>query len=443
MYICSDCWNESIKWAGQCSFCKAWWTLKEFKETKVSGNTPLAKWEAKNLQKISEIKKDKNLEKIITKSEELNTVLGWWIVPGWITLLTWEPWIWKSTITLQLASWVENKKIIYISGEETEYQIGSRAERLWVKNDNLLLLSESNIENILETLTKNECDVLIIDSISVIHSNSISWVAWSLSQVRYISELLTNYWKASNTSVFIIGHINKEWTIAWPKTLEHMVDTVLFFEWEKYDDLRILRALKNRFWNTSEIGLFKMEENWLNDLKNPWLEFINNTEDTIGSSLSITMEWTRALIIETESLTTYTKFWYPKRSSRWINASKLDLIVAVLWKYTAVALDSYDVYINISRWLKIDEPWIDLSIAASIISSKTNKPLPKNTIFIWEISLTWNIKKPIHIEKRIKEAEKMWFKKIFIPKSNINKSNKIEIVEISNISDLVKEISKF
>jgi len=443
MYICSDCWNESIKWAGQCSFCKAWWTLKEFKETKVSGNTPLAKWEAKNLQKISEIKKDKNLEKIITKSEELNTVLGWWIVPGWITLLTWEPWIWKSTITLQLASWVENKKIIYISGEETEYQIGSRAERLWVKNDNLLLLSESNIENILETLTKNECDVLIIDSISVIHSNSISWVAWSLSQVRYISELLTNYWKASNTSVFIIGHINKEWTIAWPKTLEHMVDTVLFFEWEKYDNLRILRALKNRFWNTSEIGLFKMEENWLNDLKNPWLEFINNTEDTIGSSLSITMEWTRALIIETESLTTYTKFWYPKRSSRWINASKLDLIVAVLWKYTAVALDSYDVYINISRWLKIDEPWIDLSIAASIISSKTNKPLPKNTIFIWEISLTWNIKKPIHIEKRIKEAEKMWFKKIFIPKSNINKSNKIEIVEISNISDLVKEISKF
>ena len=443
MYICSDCWNESIKWAGQCSFCKAWWTLKEFKETKVSGNTPLAKWEAKNLQKISEIKKDKNLEKIITKSEELNTVLGWWIVPGWITLLTWEPWIWKSTITLQLASWVENKKIIYISGEETEYQIGSRAERLWVKNDNLLLLSESNIENILETLTKNECDVLIIDSISVIHSNSISWVAWSLSQVRYISELLTNYWKASNTSVFIIGHINKEWTIAWPKTLEHMVDTVLFFEWEKYDDLRILRALKNRFWNTSEIGLFKMEENWLNDLKNPGLEFINNTQDTIGSSLSITMEWTRALIIETESLTTYTKFWYPKRSSRWINASKLDLIVAVLWKYTAVALDSYDVYINISRWLKIDEPWIDLSIAASIISSKTNKPLPKNTIFIWEISLTWNIKKPIHIEKRIKEAEKMWFKKIFIPKSNINKANKIEIVEISNISDLVKEISKF
>jgi DNA repair protein RadA/Sms len=441
MYICSDCWNESIKWTGQCSFCKAWWTLKEFKETKVSWNTPLAKWEAKNLQKISEIKKDKNLEKIITKSTELNTVLGWWIIPGWITLLTWEPWIWKSTITLQLASWVENKKIIYISGEETEYQIGSRAERLWVKNDNLLLLSESNIENILETLTKNQCDILIIDSISVIHSNSISWVAWSISQVRYISELLTNYWKVSNTSVFIIGHINKEWTIAWPKTLEHMVDTVLFFEWEKYDNLRILRALKNRFWNTSEIGLFKMLENWLQDLENPWLEFINNSESTIWSSLSITIEWTRALIIETESLTTYTKFGYPKRSTRWINTSKLDLIIAVLWKYSNISLDSYDVYINISRWLRIDEPWIDLSIASSIISSKLNKQIPKNIIFVWEISLTWNIKKPIHLEKRIKEAEKMWFKKIYIPKSNI-KSKDIELIQLKNIWDLVKEISK-
>ncbi len=439
MYICSDCWNESIKWAGQCQFCKAWWTLKEFKETKVSWNTPLVKWEAKNLQKIAEIKKDEKLEKIKTKSSELNNVLGWWIVPGGITLLTWEPGIWKSTITLQLWKWINDKKIIYISWEETEYQIGSRASRLWVSGENMLLLAENNIENILETLTKNECDILVIDSISVIHSSSIQWVAGSLSQVRYISELLTAYWKKTNTSVFIIGHINKEWSIAWPKTLEHMVDTVLFFEWEKYDNLRILRALKNRFWNTSEIWLFKMLENWLNDIKNPWLEFINNNESTIGSSLSITMEWTRALVIETESLTTYTKFGYPKRSSRWINNSKLDLIVAVLGKYTSINLESYDVYTNITRWLKIDEPWIDLSIAASIISSKTNIALPKDIIFIWEISLTWIIKKPIHLEKRIREAEKMWFKKIICPTTNI-KSDKIEIIKIKNTNDLVNII---
>jgi len=442
MYICTDCWNESIKWTGQCNFCKSWWTLKEFKETKVSGNIQVSKWEVKNLQKITEIKKDKKLEKIKTKSSELNNVLWWWIVPWWITLLTWEPWIWKSTITLQLWKWINNKKIIYISGEETEYQIWTRASRLWVSSENMQLLAENNIENILETLIKNQCDILVIDSISVIHSSSIQWVAWSLSQVRYISELLTAYWKKTNTSIFIIGHINKEWSIAWPKTLEHMVDTVLFFEWEKYDNLRILRSLKNRFWNTSEIWLFKMLENWLEDIKNPWLEFVNNNEETIGSSLSITIEWTRALIIETESLTTYTKFGYPKRSSRWINNSKLDLIVAVLWKYTTINLESYDVYINITRWLKIDEPWIDLSIAASIISSKTNITLKKDIIFIWEISLTWIIKKPINLEKRIKEAEKMGFKKIICPESDI-KSNKIEIIQIKNTNNLVDIIKNF
>ncbi len=442
MYICTDCWNESIKWTWQCPACKAWWTLKEFKETKISGNTPIKKWEVKSLQKIKDIKKDTKLEKIITKSSELNSVLWWWIIPWWITLLTWEPGIWKSTITLQLWKWINDKKIIYISWEETEYQIWSRASRLWVSSDNLELLAENNIENILETLTKNDCDILVIDSISVIHSSSIDSTAWSLSQVRYIAELLTTYWKTTNTAVFIIGHINKDWNIAWPKTLEHMVDTVLYFEWEKYDNLRILRALKNRFWNTSEIGLFKMLENWLEDITNPWLEFINNKEATIGSSLSITMEWTRALIIETESLTTYTKFGYPKRSTRWINTSKLDLIIAVLWKYTQITLDSYDVYTNITRWLKIDEPWIDLSIAASIISSKTNKALPKDTIFIWEISLTWIIKKPIHLEKRIKEAKKMWFKKIFCPnrKNSPLQEDKIELIEIKNIWELSKKL---
>ena len=439
MYICSECGNEFIKWQGQCSFCKAWGTLKEFKETKVSGWIETKKWEVKNLQSISEIKKDTKKERIITNSSELNNVLWWWIVPWAITLLTWEPGIWKSTLSLQLASFIKDKKIIYISGEETTYQIASRASRLKIENKNLLLLSESNIENILETLQKNETDILIIDSISVIFSNNITWTAWSISQVRYISELLTHYSKLTNTSIFIIGHINKEWTIAGPKTLEHMVDTVLFFEGEKFDNLRILRSLKNRFWNTSEVGLFKMTEKWLIDIKNPWLEFINNKEKSIGSSLSITIEGSRALVIETESLTTYTKFGYPKRSSRWINNSKLDLIIAVLGKYTNIKLDSYDVYTNISRWLKIDEPWIDLSIAASIISSKLNIVLPKDIVFIWEISLTWNIKKPIHLEKRIKEAEKMWFKKIFTPKINKKNSN---IIEINNISELVKKINE-
>lgn len=437
MYICDKCWNEAIKWSGQCSFCKEWNTLKEFKEAKI-WNVSWEKWEAKTLSNLDDVISENKDIKIKTKSSELNNVLWGWIVPWWVVLLSGEPGIWKSTITLWLASLVK-EEIIYISGEETSFQIADRAKRLWVKWTNMKLLSESCIEDIIETLAKNKCDILIIDSISVMHSKNISWVAWSVSQVRFITELLVSFAKTTNTSVIIIWHITKDGSLAWPKTLEHMVDTVLFFEWDKYENLRILRALKNRFWTTSEIAIFNMTEKWLSDLKNPWLEFVNSTEPTIWSSLSITIEWTRPLIIETESLTTYTKFGYPKRSARGINSSKLDLIVAVLWKYSAVKLEAYDVYTNIARWLKIEEPGIDLSLAVSIISSKNNNPLPKDTIYIWEISLTGKIKKPIHLEKRVKEAEKMWFKKVFIPDCDL-KSEKIEIIKLKNVSELVNKI---
>ncbi len=436
MYICNSCWNESIKWAGQCSFCKEWNSLKEFKETKVFDWQK--SWEVQKLEKLDLIVSEDKSRRILTKSSELNNVLGWGIIPWSVVLLSGEPGIWKSTITLELANWVK-EKIIYISWEETNFQIADRAKRLKISGDNIELLSNSCIEDILETLSKNKCDILIIDSISVMHSKNISWVSWTISQVKFISEVLTSYAKKTKTAVFIIWHINKDWNLAWPKTLEHLVDTVLYFEWDKYDNLRILRALKNRFWATSEVWIFTMSEAWLKDLKNPGLEFVNSKEDVVGSSLSITIEGTRPLIIETESLTTYTKFGYPKRSSRWINSSKLDLIVAVLGKYSTVKLDSYDVYSNIARGLKIEEPWIDLSLAVSIISSKLNKKIDKKTIFIWEISLTWRIKKPIFLEKRVKEAEKMWFSKIFIPKSSI-KSKKIEIIEVSNIKELIEKI---
>jgi len=441
MFVCSSCWNEFIKWQWQCPLCKDWNTLKEFKEAKINTwNVWTSKWEAKTLSNISDIQKDSNLEKIVTKSSELNNVLGGGIIPGSVILLSWEPGIWKSTITIQLSNMID-EKIIYISWEETPYQISSRAERLGIKWENMQILWENCIEDIFETLTKNTCKILIIDSISVMHSNNISATSGSISQVRYITELLVAYAKTTNTAIFIIWHINKDWNLAWPKTLEHMVDTVLYFEWDKYDNLRILRAFKNRFWATSEIWIFTMGENWLSDLKNPWLEFINSSAPTIWSSLSITMEWTRPIIIETESLTTYTKFGYPKRSARWINWTKLDLIVAVLWKYSNVKLESYDVYSNIARWLKIDEPWIDLSLAASIISSKLNKKLSKDTIYLWEISLTGNVKKPIHLEKRIKEAEKMWFKYIFTPKSDI-KTKSSEMIFINDINELVKKLSE-
>ena len=429
MYICSNCWNESLKWQGKCNFCGEWNTLQEFKEEKIWNGK--LKWEKKNLTKLDEVEVSTNSEKIITKSSELNNALWWWITKGSVILLSWEPGIWKSTITLELANLVD-EKIIYVSGEETSFQIASRAKRLGISGKNIEILSESCIEDVLETISHNKADILVIDSISVMHS-------WSISQVKFISEILVTFAKTTNTTVFIIWHITKDGNLAWPKTLEHMVDTVLYFEGDKYDNLRILRTLKNRFGATSEIWIFSMTESWLKDLKNPELEFVSSKEAQIGSSLSITIEWSRPIIIETESLTTYTKFGYPKRSARWINSSKLDLIVAVLGKYSQVKLDSYDVYSNIARGLKIEEPGIDLSIAVSIISSKLNKKIDKESIFLWEISLTGKIKKPIYLEKRLKEAEKIWIKKVFLPDCEL-KSKKCELIKLKNIEDLIKNI---
>ena len=436
MYICNNCWNEFIKWQWQCNFCKEWNTLVKFKESKKDLKTKACKKELNKLWEKNEFE-----ERIITKSEEFNNVIWWWLVPWSLVLLSWEPWVWKSTLSLQLANFIENK-IIYVSWEETIWQLSSRAKRLNVKWDNLSILCENNLENIIETIKWNTPDLLIIDSISVLNSELVSWSSWSINQVKFIAETLQNYAKTNNVTTIIIGHVTKDWNLAWPKILEHLVDTVLFFEWERFEDIRILRSIKNRFWSSSEIALFKMWESWLEDLKNPWLELIDNKEKNpiVWSSLSITIEWNRPILIECEALTNYTKFGYPKRSSRWINISKLDMLLAILGKYTKIKLDSSDVYLNIARWLKIDDPAIDLWLIWAIISSKTNKSISRNTVFVWEISLTWNLKNVQQLEKRIKEAEKLWFEKIYIPETEIKWKYKIEIIKIKNINEFVEKI---
>lgn len=436
MYICNNCGNEFLKWQWQCNFCKEWSTIVEFKESKTKGKV---KAEKKELEKIDNPKNSE--ERIITKSEELNNVLGGWLVPWSLILLSGEPGIWKSTLSLQLASLVQ-KKIIYVSGEETIWQLATRANRLSIKWDNLSILCENNIENIFETIKWNLPDLLIVDSISVLSSDEVTWSSGSINQVKYIAEQLQQFAKKNNITTIIIGHVTKDWNLAWPKILEHLVDTVLFFEWERFEDIRILRCIKNRFGSSSEIAIFKMWEEWLRDIKNPWLELLDNKEKTpiIGSSLSITMEWTRPILIECEALTNYTKFGYPKRSVRWLNTSKLDMLIAIISKYTKVKLDSSDVYLNIARWLRIEEPSIDLSLAGAIVSSKQNKAIPRDSVFIWEISLTWSIKNVLHLEKRIKEAEKLGFKKVYIPDTEIKWKFNIEILKVKNISDFVEKI---
>lgn len=443
MFNCADCGNESLTWKGQCDYCKAWNTLKEFKESK--GGSKSVSGEAQVLWSITNVSEDLEV-RVDTKSSEFNTVLGGGLVQWSIVLLSWEPGIGKSTLTLQLGWWIQ-EKIIYITGEETLAQIASRAKRLTVKGEHIQVLAENNLENIISTLQKNQPKVVILDSISVMHSHEVNGTAGSITQVRYITEKIVEYWKKNNITFIIIWHVTKDGSLAGPKTLEHMVDTVLYFEGDKFDNLRILRCLKNRFGSSSEIGLYKMWDTGLIDIPNPGLEFISDTTDTIGSALSVTMEWTRPLVVETESLTTYTKFGYPKRSSRGIVGTKLDLIIAVLWKYTQVKLESYDVYANISRGLSIWEPGLDLAIAASIISSKLGKALSKKSIFIGEISLTGKVKNVMFLERRIKEAAKMWFEILYIPDTGktlsefLPKKSTVKIITVKNIVDLTKSIS--
>ena len=438
MFLCNDCGAESLKWVWQCPSCREWNTLVEFKETKDK------KWSVWGKKKEFHSLSDTTIAeaRILTQSGELNNVLGWGIAVGSMVLLSWEPGIGKSTLSLQISGWLEWKKVLYVSGEENIGQISGRAQRLWVNAKNISLLCESNFEDIFESIKSQKFDLVIIDSISVMNTLNASGTAGSINQIKYIAETLQQYAKQNATSFILIGHITKDGAVAGPKSLEHLVDVVLFFEGERYDDIRLLRSLKNRFGSTWDIWIFKMTESGLLDLDNPGLELISdkNLSESIGSSLSITVEGNRPLLVECEALTTYTKFWYPKRSTRGINTSKLDMIIAVLWKYTNVKLDSYDVYANIARGLKLDDPAIDLSIAASIISSKSEKKLTKDTIYLWEISLTWSVKNIVHLEKRIKEAEKLGFKKIIIPDVDVGTKWKIQVVKVKSMEDLVKNI---
>lgn len=415
--------------------------MEEFTQSKKSKKTGISVLNED--QKIFSIidDADLNIEKIKLESAELNNVLGGWITPWSLVLLSWEPGVGKSTLTLQIADWFgkPNNNVIYVSGEENAYQISDRAKRLGIKNSYIKIFNSNILENILKVLEDDDSDLVIIDSISMIYSENLDSNSGSVSQIRYITEIFMNFCKKAKKSVILIGHVTKDWTISWPKTLEHLVDVVLYLEGNKYENYRILRSMKNRFGPTDEIGIFDMTETGLQDVKNVGVEFISQDSKWLsGRSLVMTIEWTRPILIEIEALTTYTKFGYPKRSSRWIASTKLDLLIAVINKFTDVKLESYDVYVNIGRWLSIQEPWIDLWIIASIISSKTWKPLD-DIVFIWEVSLTWIVKNVMRLKKRVEEAKKLWFKTIVIPawiEIDAKISKDIEILKVKNVKEL-------
>jgi DNA repair protein RadA/Sms len=422
-YFCQNCGHQSPKWLGRCPSCGDWNTFVEELIEKDDKNEK-GSWRVSATQKV--LNKPKAITEItyseqprtITKDKELNRVLGGGIVPGSMVLIGGEPGIGKSTLMLQIALSLPSR-VLYVSGEESEQQIKMRAERITTKGDNCFILSETSTHNIFKQIEQFEPDILVIDSIQTLQSNLIESAAGSVSQVRECTAELMKYAKESGTPVFMIGHITKEGTLAGPKVLEHMVDTVLQFEGDRHMAYRILRTTKNRFGSTSELGIYEMQGSGLREVSNPSEILISQREEELsGSTIGAMLEGNRPLLIEIQSLVSPATYGTPQRSSTGFDAKRLNMLLAVLEKRGGIRLGVQDVFLNIAGGLKVEDPAIDLAVCASIVSSYEDISIPHTTCFAAEVGLGGEVRAVNRIENRISEAEKLGFKEIYISKYN-------------------------
>lgn len=443
IFVCSECGYESPKWMGKCPACDQWNTFYEEKKINSSASNNTLK--RKEISKPVELNKieGKIENKISTGFGELDRVLGGGLVNGSLILLGGEPGIGKSTLILQLCNKIKTDgKILYISGEESGEQIKLRADRLGVKNENLLFLSETNIENIEEIILTMQPKLVIIDSIQTMYSEEITSAPGSVSQVREITARIMRTCKENGVTTILIGHVTKDGNIAGPRVLEHMVDTVLYIEGERYFSYRMLRGVKNRFGSTNEIGMFEMQNEGLVEITDPSKVLISDNDDNpSGSVIVATIEGTRPLLVEFQALTTSTVYGLPRRTANGIDYNRLAVLLAVLEKKVGINLGNQDVYINVVSGLKVNEPAIDLGIIASTISGYKNIPIDKRTVVMGEVGLTGEVRSINLIEKRIREAEKLGFKKCIIPESNkklLKDEYKLDIIGVKTISDAIK-----
>jgi len=405
-YVCSSCGYESSSWLGRCTNCNEWNTLKEFIIDKTTRPA-----QAKKLTpiKLQDIKKTA-IARISTKIGELDRVFGGGIVSGQVILFAGEPGIGKSTLLLQLANNLDN--ITYVTGEESAEQIKLRATRLGIKSKTLILMPETDIDSILATLESPK--LLIIDSIQTMQTTSIQTSQGTISQVKETANLIIQYAKKNNIPTIIVGHITKEGIAAGPKILEHLVDSVIYFEGERYSSLRLLRSVKNRYGPTDEVGVFQMTDKGLIEVKNPSELFISQAtkkgkQGTIGACYTVAMEGTRPVVAEIQALVVSSNLTIPRRVVTGLSYNRVQLICAVLQKYSKLSLYQYDIYVSVAGGLKIEEPAADLAIALSIASSYKNKPLPAKTCAFGEIGLLGEVRKVAHENKRLKEINKLGF----------------------------------
>ena len=449
-FFCQNCGYESSKWMGQCPGCREWNTFVEEPAAScgksVSGSVSRSnggnRSEPVQLSHI-QIQED---DRVRTEIEELDRVLGGGIVPGSMVLVGGDPGIGKSTLLLQVCRelTLRQHKVLYISGEESLRQIKLRASRIGEFNDQLLLLCETNLELIRSTIERTKPETVIIDSIQTMYNEEVSSAPGSVSQVRESTGVLMQIAKGMGISMFIVGHVTKDGSVAGPRVLEHMVDTVLYFEGDRHASYRILRGVKNRFGSTNEIGVFEMRETGLAEVKNPSEYMLNGRpENASGSVVACTMEGTRPLLIELQALVCHSNFGIPRRQTTGTDFNRVNLLMAVLEKRSGVQLSSCDAYVNITGGIKIQEPAIDLGIVLAILSSFRNKALNPKMVAFGEVGLSGEVRAVSMAKQRVAEAEKLGFEECVVPYVSLEeckKGSKIRVIGVSSVQDAMDRL---
>ncbi|MCK4994367.1 MAG: DNA repair protein RadA [Candidatus Omnitrophica bacterium] len=443
-FICQECGYATAKWIGRCPECSTWNSLVEEVNRKKNENTRrFALNVLSRPERLGDVKVENNL-RVKTDISELDHVLGGGVVEGSVVLFGGAPGIGKSTLLLQVCAALrkKNKKILYISAEESAQQTKLRAERLNAVEDDLYIVCETNLDIIFEHIKKIMPDVIIADSIQVLYTDDITSASGSVSQVRECASRLTILAKKSGIAVFLVGHVTKDGSLAGPRVLEHLVDTVLYFEGETHTNFRILRAVKNRFGSTNEIGIFEMTSGGLKEVENPSVMFLTQRQEhTSGSAVVATMEGTRPLLVEIQALVSPTNFGLPRRRATGIDLNRAALLIAVLEKRAQCPLQSQDVFLNVAGGVKIVEPAADLAAVAAIFSSFREKPLLSTDVIFGEVGLGGEIRAVTKVDLRIKEVEKMGFKRVIMPANNLktlggmSKKSKIEIIGVSTVKE--------
>ena len=444
VFFCKSCGNESPKWFGKCPACGEWNTCVEEKEVKKqktedrrqkTENVPLPIKEITNAEE----------QRIILPYAELNRVLGGGLVLGSLVLVGGEPGIGKSTLLLQTALQLVNKKVLYISGEESQTQIKMRADRVGIKNENCFILTETDTKEILNHVKQVQPDIVIVDSIQTLSSPYVDATAGTVSQIRETAAEMNQIAKSCQIPVFLIGHITKDGSIAGPKILEHIVDTVLQFEGDRHYGFRILRTIKNRFGSASELGIFEMNATGLREVTNP-SEFLlsQRDEEVSGIAIAATMEGQRPMLIETQALVSTAAYGTPQRSATGFDIRRMNMLLAVLEKRAGFKLNMKDVFLNIAGGIRSDDPALDLSVVAAVLSSNADIPIDNRYCFAAEVGLSGEIRAVTRIEARIAEADKLGFEKIFVSKYNAKGLNTkrfhIEVVPVATVYDLATEL---